>query len=540
MTDLDPLSRFALRHGTDKFGLHDYTPNYHALLKDERMAPLRVLEIGIGGFTDPNSGGESLAMWRDYLPNASILGIDIEPKTRDFGPRVTLAQGSQVDTVFLQRMIDEHGPFDLIIDDGSHQNAHVVESFEFLFPGLAAGGVYIVEDVQTAFFPGYGGSLDLTPPNSVGYFADLMAALLADEMPASEIAAMYRFHNIIALRKTGGDLTLPAAAGLARPEARYLREAFEQLDDGAFLRIDTTQDTPDWVRDRFAEVDHREIAVHFPDAHPDPIARHIRSLYAQRGAVLLEKGPNDYPSNFAFDAAHPQVQDVVDKIRAAVEQGATEHGLIYCGGLFDRAGRADDFDWAAQQLSARGVSFATGFQFLLRHAQHTGDDARFMSLLEGAHAAFPANATFAAQLASLQLGKNRVEDAAATVRHARAHGASSPQLSLRYSAILLRLGEFDAAEEEAAYGVKRKPANPSAWAALLRAQIAQGRFETAEETARRGLASCKQAPLLYAFLAECRTHLGNSDGALEAVEQGLSHDPQNVRLNRLRKDLKAA
>ena len=39
---IDPLSRLAILHGTDKFGYHDYTPNYFSLLESWRMRPLRM------------------------------------------------------------------------------------------------------------------------------------------------------------------------------------------------------------------------------------------------------------------------------------------------------------------------------------------------------------------------------------------------------------------------------------------------------------------------------------------------------------------
>ncbi|MEM8581136.1 MAG: class I SAM-dependent methyltransferase, partial [Pseudomonadota bacterium] len=125
---IDPLSRLAILYGTDKFGLHDYTPNYHRLLRHLRKEPIAMLEIGVGGYADPKAGGRSLEVWRDYFPQGRIIGIDIAAKSLDLGPRVTLAQGSQVDPAFLEDLVTQHGPFDIILDDGSHRNEHVVES----------------------------------------------------------------------------------------------------------------------------------------------------------------------------------------------------------------------------------------------------------------------------------------------------------------------------------------------------------------------------------------------------------------------------
>ena len=56
----DPLTRLAVIYGTDKFGYHDYTPNYHCLFQHLRDKPIKMLEIGVGGYGDEDRGGQSL------------------------------------------------------------------------------------------------------------------------------------------------------------------------------------------------------------------------------------------------------------------------------------------------------------------------------------------------------------------------------------------------------------------------------------------------------------------------------------------------
>ena len=57
--------------------------------------------------------------------------------------------------------------FDIVIDDGSHQSNHIITSFKFLFTFLNNNGVYVVEDLQTSYFPRYGGSrINLKKKNS--------------------------------------------------------------------------------------------------------------------------------------------------------------------------------------------------------------------------------------------------------------------------------------------------------------------------------------------------------------------------------------
>lgn len=211
----DELTRLAILYGTDKFGYHDYTPNYFRLLRHLRKKPVKLLEIGVGGYGDADRGGQSLEVWRDFFPKGEITGIDIQEKTMDLGPRVRILRGSQVDPEFLQDLVARRGPFDVIVDDGSHRNEHVVESYQLLFPTLAPGGVYVAEDVQTAFFPRFGGSLELTAPNSVGYFGDLVTRLNAksDDPLVRDVAAIKRFHNMVALYKK--PMTVDRASVLA-------------------------------------------------------------------------------------------------------------------------------------------------------------------------------------------------------------------------------------------------------------------------------------------------------------------------------------
>jgi hypothetical protein len=156
--ETDPLTRLAIVHGTDKWGAHFYTPIYHRLFAHLRDKPIRLLEIGVGGYQFAKVGGASLAMWADYFPHGRILGIDVFAKSLALGPRVSVQQGSQDDAAFLSRMSAEHGPFDIVIDDGGHAPAQVTASFDTLFPLLADGGLYVIEDVQSTFWPESGGS----------------------------------------------------------------------------------------------------------------------------------------------------------------------------------------------------------------------------------------------------------------------------------------------------------------------------------------------------------------------------------------------
>lgn len=153
----DDLVSLATRHGTDKWGTHWYAQHYDRHFAPLRTRPLKILEIGIGGYDVPEAGGESLRMWRDYFPNAEIYGLDIADKRPHDGPRIRTYIGDQSDPAILERLHRDSGGFDIVVDDGSHFCAHVIASFKTLFPLLNDGGIYAVEDLQTSYWEVFGG-----------------------------------------------------------------------------------------------------------------------------------------------------------------------------------------------------------------------------------------------------------------------------------------------------------------------------------------------------------------------------------------------
>lgn len=129
-----------------------YFQVYERYFARYRGSDFKMLEIGV-------SKGGSLAMWRSYFgPNATIYGIDVNPACAghvDAPNQVRI--GSQDDPDFLRRVVEEMGGVDVVLDDGSHVARHQQVSFETLFPLLAEGGLYAIEDLHTAYWPGFGG-----------------------------------------------------------------------------------------------------------------------------------------------------------------------------------------------------------------------------------------------------------------------------------------------------------------------------------------------------------------------------------------------
>lgn len=131
---------------------YHYLDIYHRHLAQYQNKSLFFLEIGV-------FDGGSLDMWRRYFgAPATIVGIDINPACAErVDPPNIVRIGSQTDQKFLHDVIKEFGSPDIILDDGSHVASHQRASFAVLFPLLKEGGLYIIEDTHTAYWPDWEG-----------------------------------------------------------------------------------------------------------------------------------------------------------------------------------------------------------------------------------------------------------------------------------------------------------------------------------------------------------------------------------------------
>lgn len=150
--DGDLLAMFANNKGRLIHKWHHYIPLYDRYFSRFRGQPIRFLEIGV-------SEGGSLQLWRQYFgPTATIYGIDINPKCKSLEcPDFQVRIGSQDNVDFLASVVHDMGGVDVVLDDGSHQMAHIKASLKCLFPKLREGGIYFIEDLHTAYWPAFGG-----------------------------------------------------------------------------------------------------------------------------------------------------------------------------------------------------------------------------------------------------------------------------------------------------------------------------------------------------------------------------------------------
>jgi hypothetical protein len=145
------LPRYAVRFGTDKIDRYhtfnglSYIDLYERYLSKFRKKHVSLLEIGV-------LNGASLRMWKHYFRRGNIYGLDINLQAKQHEePRVQIWIGSQTDDRILKKLSEDAGGFDIVIDDGSHVNRHMVASFNALYENMRPGGVYVIEDLHCSY-----------------------------------------------------------------------------------------------------------------------------------------------------------------------------------------------------------------------------------------------------------------------------------------------------------------------------------------------------------------------------------------------------
>ncbi|HMN73524.1 MAG TPA: hypothetical protein PKA55_16815 [Rhodoblastus sp.] len=179
----DDLARLMKKHGSDKYGwLHSYTVAYSSLFDPVRADVKNMLEVGIGtNYVDvpstmgPNGvPGASLRAWRDYFPNASVHGADVDKRILFKETRIDTHYVDQLSADAIAAMWTEIGgdKFDVVIDDGLHTYEANRSCMENSIGHVKDGGFYIIEDVVCGR-PVEGG---LSGADNAKRFADMLEA----------------------------------------------------------------------------------------------------------------------------------------------------------------------------------------------------------------------------------------------------------------------------------------------------------------------------------------------------------------------------
>lgn len=164
------LGESLVKHGSDKaspadpaqskfsWPTHKYDFVYEHTLRERKREVQNVLEVGIGSRNSEfasnmgpfGSPGASLRAWRDFFPNAKVIGADIDRETFFEEERIHCVYVNQRDSQSILSMWRELGnpTMDVIIDDGEHSIDSILQFAECSIQYLAANGYYFIEDVQ--------------------------------------------------------------------------------------------------------------------------------------------------------------------------------------------------------------------------------------------------------------------------------------------------------------------------------------------------------------------------------------------------------
>jgi glycosyltransferase involved in cell wall biosynthesis len=170
-----------------------------------RNLPISLLEFGV-------LHGGSLQMWKHYFgPQAKIYGADINPRCAELAEdQISILLADQESRESLQNICKTLPPFDIIIDDGGHTMLQQTTTFEEMWGQLKIGGVYLVEDMLTSYWPSFGGGYK-DPVNFVEYTKGLIDQLNAwHAVPNSGLAvndftrtafSMHYYDSVLVIEK---------------------------------------------------------------------------------------------------------------------------------------------------------------------------------------------------------------------------------------------------------------------------------------------------------------------------------------------------
>jgi hypothetical protein len=145
----DILQKIGEKYNTDKSRIgyknNTYLNVYDRYFNENREDVKKFVEIGV-------LDGNSLKMWRDYFPNATIYGVDIDPRCKSYeDDRIEIVIGDQNDDSFLNKFKNDIKEIDILIDDGSHITKHQIKTFNILNEIISDGGFYVIEDLLNSY-----------------------------------------------------------------------------------------------------------------------------------------------------------------------------------------------------------------------------------------------------------------------------------------------------------------------------------------------------------------------------------------------------
>ena len=144
------------KYGSDKANKHKYHIIYGKLLTPQEKVS-DILEIGLGTNNKnmvSNMGmegkpGASLRAFRDFCPNAEIIGADIDKRILFNENRINTFHVDQTCNRSLNNLKNKlNNKFDLIIDDGLHSPDANINTLRTATKLIKKGGYIVIEDIN--------------------------------------------------------------------------------------------------------------------------------------------------------------------------------------------------------------------------------------------------------------------------------------------------------------------------------------------------------------------------------------------------------
>jgi tetratricopeptide (TPR) repeat protein len=239
----DVLKLLFTKFGSDKSTGHNYHHLYGEILKDKDDIS-HVLEIGLGtnnldvvsNMGTRGMPGASLRAFREYLPNATIFGADIDKRILFQEDRIQTYFVDQTDLTSLESLGKNIPDFmDLIIDDGLHSPNANLAVLAFGLKKLKNHGWLVIEDIPERAVPLWEVVAALLPDTFASRLlrdeGGLVFAVQRQEAPADPykegMAAAYGNERVY---QTRGDVAQAEASLLVHLE---LYEALGRKEDVA-------------------------------------------------------------------------------------------------------------------------------------------------------------------------------------------------------------------------------------------------------------------------------------------------------------------
>ena len=142
----ESLVDLAQYYHTDKHYFHNYFEKvYQDLFHPIRLTTKKFVELGV-------HEGASMIIWREFFPNATIIGLDLTPGLNRIEDKTRMEFG-QLNSQFRNELDDfasKHSDIDVFMDDGSHTMKDQQMTLASVFRSIRPGGIFVLEDLHTS------------------------------------------------------------------------------------------------------------------------------------------------------------------------------------------------------------------------------------------------------------------------------------------------------------------------------------------------------------------------------------------------------